>query len=90
MSKSVIGVRHWHDSNTPQRLAETAPPQQQTVWARSPWQGKFGRYVAIRFAGESVEVGIAGSPRVKWVTASTAMTGTELERWIRTGFEARP
>lgn len=82
------GARAWLE-DAPQQFGPQRPPKPppaRTLWARLPWRGRLGRYVAVRLRGEKLEVGIAGNPVMQWVPAERALRDSEAERWARIGF----
>lgn len=79
----------WRDDSSTESVTPpprpSAPPPL-TIWAKLPWKGRLGLYVAVRLKAEELEVAIAGAPRPTWVPAHRALTEFEAERWAKTGF----
>ena len=65
---------------------EPGTEQEQTIWARVPFQARHGRCLAVRRRGDTLWVGVAGSPAIQWVPARQVLTDKEAERWASTGF----
>lgn len=61
-------------------------PPTQVVWARKPWAGRLGSYVAVRLHRGALQVAIRDLPRPRWVDARQALTEREALRWAREGF----
>ena len=60
--------------------------QEQTLWAKVPYQARRGRCLAIRRRGDNLWVGIAGAPAIQWLPAKQVLTDEEAARWAATGF----
>ena len=65
---------------------EHARSQAQIIWAKKPYAGRLGRYVAIRLRGDSLTVAIRHRDMLEWVPVHKALTDSEGSRWARTGF----
>lgn len=65
---------------------ETAGPR--TLWARSPWNGRQGLYVALRLRAGELQVGIRRDARIEWRPAAQCLTGEDARRWARS-FDAQ-
>ena len=65
---------------------ESSTAQEQTLWAKVPYQTRRGRCLAVRRRGDTLWVGIAGSPTIQWVPARQVLTDEEAARWASTGF----
>lgn len=88
------------ESNLPRRAPGSTPAtpaaRPRAILARRPFEGRLGRYVAVRLrpardgSPPVLEVAIANrdadarGPR--WVRASEALSEKEAARWARTGF----
>ncbi len=56
------------------------------LWAKKPFPGRFGRYVAVRLRHGRLSVGIRHPGFVEWMPAERALTEQEAGRWARSGF----
>lgn len=80
----------WREDPQPLESFAPAPASRQatrTLWARVPWKGRLGLYVAVRLRRGQLEVAIAGAPPIKWVPAERALNEFEAERWAVIGFK---
>ena len=83
----------WKDSaDVPAELAafrlEVGGPQvADTRWARSPLQSRrYGRCIALRLQRGQVWVGMACSPRMRWLLADQVLSEREVAAWLASGF----
>lgn len=95
----------WLDADTPttttppevhQAPPQAARPSAQIVEARKPFDGRLGRYLAVKHlpdhAGQrgTLLVAIANTASSekgpRWVRADLALTSREAARWAREGF----
>lgn len=56
------------------------------IWARKPFQGRHGMYVAVRLRDGKVAIAIRHSGHLEWVPAERALTEREAEAWARNSF----
>lgn len=58
-----------------------------TRWARTPLQiRRHGRCIALRVQSGQVWVGVAGSPRMRWLLADQVLSEREVTAWLASGF----
>lgn len=58
-------------------------------WARRAFDGRLGRYVAVRLRNGLLQVALRDADgALMWVDASKALSAAESRRWLQTGFEA--
>lgn len=84
----------WKDSaeDAPSERAasrmEAADPQvSATRWAKTPIQSRrHGRCIALRLQSGQVWVGVAGSPRMRWLLADQVLSEREVAAWLVSGF----
>jgi hypothetical protein len=84
----------WKDSaDAPADVAsasrsEAANPQvADTRWARTPLQSRrHGRCIALRVQSGQVWVGVAGSPKMRWLLADQVLSDREVAAWLASGF----
>ena len=57
---------------------EPSTAQEQTIWAKAPFQARRGRCLAVRRRGNTLWAGIAGSPAIQWVPARQVLTSGAL------------
>jgi hypothetical protein len=65
---------------------ECHPAHGLVLWARKPFPGRFGTYVAVRLRRGRLAVAIRHSGFVEWVPAERALRESEAEAWARSGF----
>jgi hypothetical protein len=68
------------------RHVERHPIHGTVLWARKPWLGRFGTYVAVRLKHGRVAVAIRHSGFLEWIPAERALRESEAEAWARSGF----
>ena len=56
------------------------------LWARKPFPGRFGVYVAVRLRYGNVAVAINHPGFLEWIPAERALNEYEAEAWARRGF----
>ena len=59
---------------------------QRILWAKTPYQTRRGRCVALKLVGDQLLVGIAGAPAVHWLPVEKVFSEAEARAWLRTGF----
>jgi hypothetical protein len=65
---------------------ERHPVYGHVLWARKPYPGRYGTYVAVRLRQGRVTVGIRHPGFVEWMPAERALRESEAEAWARSGF----
>ena len=68
------------------RHVERHPVYGSVLWARKPYLGRYGTYVAVRLRHGRVMVAIRHPGFVEWIPAERALRESEAETWARTGF----
>ncbi len=68
------------------RQVERHPVFGRVIWARKPFHGRLGTYVAVRLRGGNLTVAIRHAGALEWVPAERALTEHEAVVWSRTGF----
>lgn len=68
------------------RHVEHHPVLGQVIWARKPFHGRLGAYVAVRLRSGHLSVAIRHAGAVEWVAAERALSEREAALWARTGF----
>jgi hypothetical protein len=56
------------------------------LWARKPYAGRFGTYVAVRLRDGRLSVAVRHPGFIEWLPAQRALTDREAESWARSGF----
>ena len=65
---------------------EHHPAHGLVLWARKPYSGRYGHYVAIRLRHGRLAVAVRHLGFIEWIPAERALTEREAERWARSGF----
>lgn len=68
------------------RHIERHPTHGSVLWARKPFPGRFGTYVALRLRHGRLAVAIRHPGFVEWVPAERALRESEAEVWAQSGF----
>jgi hypothetical protein len=68
------------------RRIERHPVHGIVLWARKPFHGRFGTYVAVRLRHGRVAVAIRHPGFLEWVPAERALRENEAQTWARSGF----
>ena len=68
------------------RHIERHPVYGIVLWARKPYLGRFGTYVAVRLRHDRLSVGIRHPGFVEWMPAERALRESEANAWARSGF----
>lgn len=69
------------------RMEAAAPQVSVTQWAKTPFQSRrHGRCIALRVQSGQVWVGVAGSPKMRWLLADQVLTEREVAAWLASGF----
>jgi hypothetical protein len=85
-ARAAVSTRLENEPETPAPDQEANDSQEQTIWAKVPFQTRKGRCLAVRRRGAQVWVAIAGSPAVRWLPAHQVLTAEEATRWAATCF----
>jgi len=68
------------------RHFERHPAYGCVLWARKPYQGRYGTYVAVRLRDGRLAVAVRQPGFIEWLPPNRALTEREAERWARSGF----
>ena len=68
------------------RRVEHHPVYGCVLWARKPFSGRFGSYVAVRLRHGRLAVGVRHPGFVEWLPAERALSEREAALWARSGF----
>ncbi len=66
------------------------PQAQHFRWARRPYYGHLGRYVAVALEGTDVQVAVKRPEALVWVDAEFALTTSDAHKWAREEYYGRP
>lgn len=65
---------------------ERHPVFGRVIWARRPFLGRLGTYVAVRLHNGQLAVAIRHTGHVEWVPAERALTEREAVAWAQSSF----
>jgi hypothetical protein len=68
------------------RRVENHPVFGCVLWARKPYLGRLGTYVAVRLRHGRLAVAIRHPGWIEWVPADKALSEREAQGWARSGF----
>ena len=81
-TRAAVWTRPENEPQSPAAVSrEPNTAQEQTLWAKVPFQTRRGRCLAVRRRGDTLWVGIAGAPAMQWLPANQVLTDEEAARW---------